>query len=109
MPRQAGGSNLSNGLGVGSAEDELIVLAVGGLVVLTLLGSVGLFWAKVTAWLVEHKVLVPADASPWVRLPGGCGLDVPRVVIAGCAIAALLAIGVSAIHRRRVNNPLDGQ
>lgn len=108
MPRPTGGSSLGTGLGLRSDEDGLLVLAVAGAVLLTLLGSAGLYWAKASAWLVEHQVLVPAAARPWVSLPGGCGLDAARVVVVICVLAALVAVGISAIrHRQHRSGPQD--
>ena len=108
MARSTGGvgSGLGAGFGVRSDEDGLIVMAVLGAILLTVLGSAGLYWARASAWLVEHKVLVAAPAHPWLALPGGAGLDVPRVVLAACLVVALLAIAVSTVHHRRQDRPL---
>lgn len=108
MPRPTRGSELAQGLGLRSDEDGLLVIAVGAAVFVTLLGSAGLYWAKTSSWLVEHKVLVPADAGPFVSLPGGCGLDLARVVVVVCFVVALVAVAVSAVRHRRQNiSPLD--
>jgi len=84
-----------------SPDDEFVLFIVGCVVLVTVLGSAGIFWATGVSWLVEHHVLVPASQHPIVRMPGGsaAGLDGPRVAVVAGALVAILAWGVSAARR----------
>lgn len=109
MARAGRGSGFSLGAGGGqSDEDNLALVAVAGIVIVVALGSAGLYWAKVTSWMVDHKILVPAVAHPLITLPGGCGLDGPRIVVAAAVLTAAAAAAVSAIrYHRSVRPPSD--
>lgn len=84
-----------------SPDDEFVLFVIACVVLVTILGSAGLFWATGVGWLVEHQVLVPASQHPLMRMPGGAGagLDAPRVAVVAGAVLALLAWGVSAARR----------
>ncbi len=91
----------SRGSGVANSPDEEVILVVvGALALSALVGSVGLVWVVGVGWLVEHHVLVPADAHPLLAVPGaaGAGLDLPRVAI---LLALLLAVGAITVSSAR--------
>ncbi len=84
-----------------SPDDEFVLFIVGCVVLVTVLGSAGFFWATGMGWLVEHQILVPASQHPVLRMPGGsgAGLDSPRVAVGLGVIVAVLAWAVSAARR----------
>jgi hypothetical protein len=85
----------------------LLMLAAGaGLV----FGAVGGWDDQVLAWLLAHRVLLPAGAETVLIVPfsGGAGLDGPRLMIGGgggIVIAAWvgdwLARAIARRHRER--------
>lgn len=81
------------------AIDELVTLKFGALFLLGIVGSGGALWLKGITWLIEHQILIGAEADPLLALPrsGGAGLDGPRVLIACAVLLALLAFGVSTL------------
>ncbi|MGF0118802.1 hypothetical protein ACQFYA_21115 [Promicromonospora sp. Marseille-Q5078] len=85
-----------------SPDDEWALIGVAITVFGAITASAGLIWLKGVAWLVEHNILVPAEANPLVPIPhtDGAGLDLARLVIAACVVAALIAVTAStAIHK----------
>lgn len=84
-----------------SPDDEFVLFIVACVVLVTILGSAGVFWATGVGWLVEHQVLVPAAQHPLLGLPGssGAGLDGPRVAVVAGVVLALVASAVSAVRR----------
>lgn len=57
---------------------------------------------RLTGWLVEHRLLLPAADRPLVEVPGtSAGLDLARLVIAAGLLAALLVATVCALRRPR--------
>lgn len=91
-----GGNPLANG-----PEEEIVLIQVAAIALGAVLGSAGLLWMKGVEWLVEHQVLVSAEASPLLEIPGteGAGLDVSRVVIATSLLLGVLAIAISSGRR----------
>lgn len=83
-----------------SDDDSLVLVLIGAAALMAVLASAGLLWARASAWLVEHKVVVPSGAHPVVSLPGGVGLDLPRLLVVAAVLTALAAVGVSAVVRR---------
>lgn len=90
-----------------SPGEEVLLIFVALGVAGSVLASAGAVWLQGSAWLVEHRVLVPAEAQPVIQIPGaaGAGLDLPRVAIASAVAVAVLAVALSsawrAISRRR--------
>lgn len=83
-------------------DDDVLTWLLVGAVVLGAGGGVA-FWSHVTAWLVEHHVLVAGSAHPAVSLPGTeAGLDVPRIAIAIAAVIMLAGLGVFGVRHREV-------
>ena len=80
----------------------MIVFVVAAVAVTTAIGSVGVVWLTSVGWLVEHHVLVPAAVHPVFALPAcaGAGLDAARLAIGAGIVVALIAVAVSAVHRR---------
>lgn len=91
-----GNSPLAN-----TPEEEIVLMQVAAAALTTVLASAGFLWMKGAEWLIEHQVLVAAEASPLLEIPGtaGAGLDVSRVVIAGSVLLGVLAITISAGRR----------
>lgn len=58
---------------------------------------------RLTGWLLEHHLLLPATTDPLVEIPGtaGAGLDLARLVIAAGIFAALLVASICALRRPR--------
>lgn len=83
-------------------DDDVIVFVVAAVAVTTAIGSVGVVWLTSVGWLVEHHVLVPAAVHSALALPAcaGAGLDGARLAIGVGIVVALMAVGVSAVHRR---------
>jgi hypothetical protein len=61
-------------------------------------------WHQVLGWLLEHQVLLSAKSHPLLTVPatGGAGLDTARTTVATAVVLAVLAIGMSALRRRRL-------
>ncbi len=80
----------------------MIVFVVVAVAAMTAIGSVGVVWLTGVGWLVEHHVLVPAAVHPVFALPAcaGAGLDAARLAIGAGIVVALIAVAVSAVHRR---------
>lgn len=78
---------------------QLLMLACGAIATGTI--SLGFFWDAALKWLVQHQIVVTAQASPLLVLPAsaGAGLDLPRTAIAAAAVLALLIVGAAAIRR----------
>lgn len=60
-------------------------------------------WQKITTWLLEHQVLLPAAEHPRLVIPytDGAGLDLARMSLLVGALIAALALTVAAVRRRR--------
>lgn len=84
-----------------SDEDRRDLIIIASLFIA--FGGVGVFWKRVTGWLLEHSVILPAGPDVVLALPkaDGSGLDQTRVLIAIAAALMLLAIAVSTLAKRR--------
>lgn len=103
-------SNRSSSL---SDSDQMALFWIAPIALTVALGSAGLWWSKALTWLVDHSILIAADASPIVRIPAaqGIGLDGRRATIALALVIAVVAIGISAgkaAHSARQTRPQKG-
>ncbi len=102
---------MTNTAGAGSSAspgEEVLLVHIGLVAVTVVLGSAGLLWLRGVAWLVEHRVLVPAvDALVLVPGSGEGGLDAPRLAIASALLVAVLACAASAARRALSTRPED--
>ena len=84
-------------------DDEMTVIFTA----LGFLGTIGALalwgWQKITTWLLEHQVLLPASDQPSVVVPytDGAGLDIARVSLLVGAVIATLALAGAAVRRHR--------
>lgn len=77
-----------------SEEDEktIAILLVGGLALIVVPAMLGNLGTKLTAWGLEHHILVPAQEALFT-LPGlDAGLDARRVTILMLALVATAAL-----------------
>ncbi len=94
-----------NNPGNGSAttpSEELLLLHVAMFALGGLVASAGALWLTGSRWLVAHKILVAADQTPLIAIPGaaGAGLDLPRICIAAAAVLAAVVITISWARRQ---------
>ena len=81
-------------------ELEQIILFVAALVAIPLVvGALPALIEPVEDWLVGHSILVTTNVA-W-QLPGmNSGLDIPRIVIAIAAVAAMASALVKMVRKR---------
>ena len=82
-------------------EDERVILTIGGILAAgAVLGSLGLVWHTVVAYLLAHHILVEG-AAVLLRLPaaGGAGLDLARLLLGCAGLAACAACAFSVAYR----------
>jgi Flp pilus assembly protein TadB len=74
-------------------------------------GGIGIAWSRVSVWLLEHRVTLPAGSDLVVTLPasGGAGLDLTRLLVGVAAGLLLLALAVSAVAKRRARRAHEEQ
>ena len=80
-------------------QEELLLIHVGLGALAAVLGSAAVLWAKGTAWLVDHQVLVAAAAQPIWVIPGtdGAGLDGARLVALAGLCMGLTVVAFAAL------------
>lgn len=91
----------------GTDENEevtlVMVLAGSAGVLITAAGTLALTaWSNAVAWMLEHKVLVPAANEPLLTFPhsDGAGLDYSRCFVIAAAVLLIGFGGVQAVRRR---------
>lgn len=94
----------SNPFGEMSPGEEILLLKLGLIAGVTVAGSIftAATWHKVVRWLVDHEVLVPAEAAPLIEFPAsqGAGLDAGRTALAVAAVVFLVISGIATMRHR---------
>jgi hypothetical protein len=82
-----------------SNDDDTFLLVILGCVAV-MGGGLAVAWNVMSGWLLEHQVLVD-DRHAAVGLPGGVGLDVPRVVLVVAVAVGLVVVLISRVRASR--------
>ena len=96
----------ANSAGLSDA-DQMSLLMAAPLIFGVVVGALPSMSARVTAWLLEHNMIIGAAESPLLALPGaeGAGLDVRRLIVVVAVLAVAVALAISglrqAVDRRR--------